>query len=142
MTEKVVPLFRDRDADDREAPLAERRSESAVPRPRPRTCRHTRADIEPDLRKLFCRDCGEVLDPFEHLLKLAREDGRWRQARDAAERTARQAQIRLDDLLLEEKRAKGRLKRARDRERELNTRLTRLDAELRAFTPDPQPEET
>lgn len=135
---KVVRLFSG--DGDREAPIRTKPRDSA--QPRPRECAHRRTEIDAGERRLYCRDCGELVEPFDFLLRLSEEDGRWRQARDAAHRAARQAQQRLDGLLLEEKRAKERLKRARDREQELNAKLTRLDAELRAFTPDPQPEET
>lgn len=138
-TDNVVPLHeRAKDAD---APVREKRDPNA-PRSRTRQCEHHETDIIPETRRLVCRKCGELVDPFDFLLKLAQEDGRWRAARDAAEREARLAKKRVEDLIREEHNAKGRLRRMRAQERDLQRALTQLDAELRAFTPDPQREES
>jgi hypothetical protein len=118
---------------DDAAPLTAKPRDPA--RPRPRECGHPKTVIDPDERRVTCRDCGEVVDAFDTLLVLAQADGRWREARDAAEREARLAQGRLDDLRKAEREASGRIGRLRDRERELEAQLRRLDAELRAFTP-------
>lgn len=43
-----------------------------------KACRHERTTIDPDLRTVGCRDCGEErLDPIEVLLGLARTWERW-----------------------------------------------------------------
>lgn len=120
------------------APLA-----TAPPDPsrRPtRQCGHDQGQVDPGAKVLVCSDCGEVLDPYAYLQKLAETWAIHDRSREAAEREARLAKQRVDDLLLEERRVKARLRRMRAQERDLQRALERLDAELRAFTPDPQPD--
>jgi transcription initiation factor TFIIIB Brf1 subunit/transcription initiation factor TFIIB len=128
---RIVPLFsEDRDS---AAPVTAKPRDPS--RPRTRQCKHAKTLIDPDHRRVVCKDCGEVVDAFDALLAIADDWDRHRQSRAAAERTARLAQKRLEDLQLEERRAKGRLRRMCVQERDLKNKLTRLDAELRSFTP-------
>lgn len=126
----VVQLFSGEG--DRAAPITAKPHDPS--KPRPRQCKHRRTEIDGQHRRLVCRDCGELVEAFDFLLKLTEEDGRWREARDAAKRSAGLAQQRLKDLHREEKNAKARLRRMRAQERDLNNKLTRLDAELRSFS--------
>lgn len=118
---------------DHDAPIREKRDPTARP---PRECRCQRTDIVPESRQLVCRDCGQLVDPFDFLLRLARADGQYRRAREAAEAQARLAEQRRDDLLRQETNARARVGRLKGKEAELSKRIERLDAELRAFTPD------
>jgi hypothetical protein len=130
---KVVPLFGE---GDRDAPITAKPRDPS--RPRPRKCSCKRTEIDTDHRRLVCRDCGQLVDAFDFLVKLGREDNRWREARDAAKREARLAEQRRDDRLREETNARARVGRLKAQERELQKRVDRLDAELRAFTPEPK----
>jgi len=130
----VVQLFPE--VGDRDAPITKRPKE-----PGRRPCRHNRTEIDEEKRRLECRDCGAEVPAFDFLLKLSREDGRWREARDAAERAARIAKGQLEDLERKEKNARARVRRLEGRERDLETSIRQLDAELRAFTPEPNPKE-
>lgn len=105
--------------------------------PRSQGCAHSHTEIDADQRLVVCKDCGSIVDAFDTLLALAGAHTRWKEAKEQAERQARLAQQRLGDLRAEERKISGRIGRMRTNEAELRSRLDRLDAELRAFSPDP-----
>jgi hypothetical protein len=100
----VIPLFPERDLTDGDRPVA---TES----PRPLYCGHRRTRLESSSRRVFCRDCGREVDPYDVLAGIAHEVERWIGYRKEAERRAREAQERLDVLLREERNAKARARR-------------------------------
>jgi hypothetical protein len=80
-----------------------------------RDCRHVRSTIDFGNRRIRCRDCNAELDPYQVLDDLAR-------ARESQIRTAQRyraeiehTRARLAKLEQQERNAKSRLKRARDR---------------------------
>jgi hypothetical protein len=127
---KVVPLFSK--TGDRDAPVTAKPRDPLTPRSR--ECKHREIEVDPNHRRVVCKSCGEVVDPIDSLQMLAADFDRYSKAREAAEREARLAQHRVDDLHREERNAKARLRRMRAQDRDLKNKLTRLDAELRSFT--------
>ena len=120
-------------ARDREQPTTAKPRDPR--RPAPKKCKHPRTEVDPNHRHVVCRDCGELVDAFEALVAIADNWDRLREIRDGADREARLAQKRLDDIRLDERRTKNRLRSMKAQERTLENRLARLDAELRSFTP-------
>lgn len=68
-------------------------------------CRHTRVIVDPRLRRVECRDCGETLDPVEVLLQYANKERQFHYRREALDKM----QERVRELATEEKRIKSRI---------------------------------
>lgn len=96
-----MPLFAAEGDDERPLSSAPERS----------YCRHDRAQLDEEARRVHCRDCGCELEAFAVLLQLARASERYIRQRDHAAREARQVQQRVQDLKRQERNAKARLRR-------------------------------
>lgn len=72
-------------------------------------CRHGALTITERQRRIECKSCGAVVDPFSVVLGYAREERMWRHW-DAE---ARKLRGEIAGLKAEEKRVKARLRRAR-----------------------------
>ena len=99
---EVVPLYRDRDLEDDDAPL--RLGEK-------RPCLHRKTRLDRDAHRLYCHECDAEVDPFAFLVRLAGEWGRWVTHRKEAERRAKAAHERLEETLRLERNARARLKK-------------------------------
>ena len=73
-------------------------------------CRHIKVTIDLETRQIIC-NCGQVLDPFDHLANLAaHQDLSWSRA-TRLEQEIKDSASRLKDLARQERNAKSRLKR-------------------------------
>jgi len=75
-------------------------------------CRHVRVLVDADLRRVECRECGEILDPIEVLLQFASKERQFSYRKDALENIQR----RVQELSKEERRIKARISRAKKKE--------------------------
>lgn len=99
----VHVLYGDADARAAEAPIH--------PQERRPFCAHRQIRLDNDAHRVFCRNCDVEVEPFQVLQDLAHDWSRWEDARGMAEREAKAARARLDDLLREERNAKARKRR-------------------------------
>jgi hypothetical protein len=83
--------------------------------PRPPYCGHRRFELDREARRVYCRDCGREVPAFEALELFSHEYDRWAQTRNRAEREARLAEARLEELARRERNAKARVRRAEGR---------------------------
>lgn len=106
----VFPITREiaRRLDERDGPDAPVLS---APPPEPGACKHPRATLDVDARRLSCSVCDQTLDPFAWIDALASDwDGyvrRWRLARDRV----RDLEKLVADLERQEKNARARVRR-------------------------------
>lgn len=63
-------------------------------------------------RRIYCKTCGEELDMFEYVATLARDWSWIASAHSTAVEKRKRAEKRLDEVLRQERNAKGRLKNA------------------------------
>lgn len=73
-----------------------------------RFCRHPRYTLDTEERAVLCRDCKEVLDPFNILVQFAEGERRALSYKKSLEETRGE----LDELRAEEKRIKARTRNA------------------------------
>lgn len=100
----VHVLYPDKDAADEAAPVH--------PSERPESwCSHRKVRLDDEKHRVFCRDCGREVDPYDVLLHLAHDWSIWVSARKEAERRAKVASDNLRELLRLEANAKARKKR-------------------------------
>lgn len=71
----------------------------------PRHCKHGPTLLCDTSRRVSCKDCGALLDPFDVLLSYARRERNWRYW----DSETRKARTELAELRAEERRAKARL---------------------------------
>lgn len=83
-----------------------------VTRRRKGYCGHRRSELDEDSRRVYCRECGEELDPFTVLQKLAGEPERWHGYVERAKAEAKRAEAELADLKRQLRNAKARARRA------------------------------
>ena len=67
--------------------------------------------IDEHFRILECEGCGKKIDPFEYLLKIARENDMYWDMRKRYKKEAQEVHARLQELKREEKNTKARIKR-------------------------------
>lgn len=87
-------------------------------RPRDRSkgfCQHARVELDTDVRRVYCRDCGDEVPAFDHLLWLARHFERYVSRVKEAKREAEMRERSLEEVKREERNAKARLRRVRSR---------------------------
>lgn len=99
---EIIRLYPDRDAEDEDAPLHRDKKES---------CTHRRVSLDPDAKRVRCRDCDREVSAFDFLARLAGDWEYWVRHRKEAERRARLASTRLEELLRLENNARARLRR-------------------------------
>lgn len=104
-SEAVVIAFAPRGRDDD-------RVICQTPRPRRSSCRHSHLEVDASIRKVFCVDCEEEVDPIDALNTLAYECDRYVHSRDRLEREAKQASVTLEDLKRQVRNAKAQLRRS------------------------------
>lgn len=103
----VIPLRPGQDATDDDRPLS-----SA---PREPFCAHRRTELRNSERRVYCRACGREVPAFDVLSDLCRDWERFIEGRQEAERRRAVALANLEDLLRDERNAKGRIRNARRR---------------------------
>jgi len=74
----------------------------------PGFCRHYQVSLDGKQRTVSCSDCGKALDAFDVLLGYARGERRWQ----TWDTLVREAQERVHQLKVEERKAKARLRNA------------------------------
>lgn len=79
---------------------------------RKRWCPHTRTRLDAESRRVFCRGCGDEVDAFSVLVDIAREGDRLLADRDHLRNQIAILEGKVADLKAEERRVKGRLRRA------------------------------
>lgn len=100
---EVVAIHPDRDLEDEDAPLDTK--------PRGPACLHRRIRLDTEAHRAYCRECDREIDPFAFLKGLAGDWERYMRFRKEAERRARAAEARLQELLRLERNARARLKK-------------------------------
>lgn len=100
---EIVELFPDRDLTDDDAPI--RRD------PKTSFCRHHKTRLDRDARRIYCRECDAEVDSFTVIDRLVADSETWIRHRKEAERRARAAQTRLEEILRLERNARSRLKK-------------------------------
>jgi hypothetical protein len=78
---------------------------------RKRFCPHHHTRLEPNSRRVFCRDCGDELDAYEVLSNIAHDGDRIEQHRDQLRNQVASLEARVEELKREERNAKGRKRR-------------------------------
>ena len=87
-----------------------------------RYCDHGRITLDEHNRLVSCAECGATLDPFQYLLKQADVLQRaWTNYRIAAKKVE-DLSTSISNLLAEEKRIKGRVRRAKEAQPVIDTR--------------------
>lgn len=74
-------------------------------------CRHNRIVVDPELRKIACKACGETLDPVQVLYQYAIKERQFQNSCDRMRDIAK----RIGELKTEEKRIKSRIRYAKGR---------------------------
>jgi hypothetical protein len=72
-------------------------------------CRHSRVLVDPELRRVICKECDVTLDPIEVLLEYASFERRFQYRRE----TMNDMREKILELQAEEKRIKSRIKYAK-----------------------------
>ncbi|MEQ9948123.1 hypothetical protein [Pectobacterium aroidearum] len=115
---------------DDNADIKEMRNFVEAPKPEGRTCRHERVVVSEHERSVKCRLCSAVLDPFDHMLALAKKETRieW-------ELTGLRSEIKshregLETLKREEANCKGRMRNAQNRLNDINGQIRAANQEL------------
>lgn len=122
---KIVPLFPEVDEDD--APVKARP-------PEPKACRHRHVELDPDARRVYCRDCEQEVPAFDALMMFSGEGfDRWKQTREHLQRDVQRLRGQLEQAERDERNTKARARNAKKRLEDLEARSDRLEAELRSF---------
>ncbi len=94
---------------------AERKGLQQKQKARKPYCPHNSTMLDPHTRSVECKNCGSIIDPFDYLLKIARNNDMYWNMRKEYEQEATEARKRLDDLLRRERNTKNRLQRAEEK---------------------------
>jgi hypothetical protein len=108
-TAEVVPLFPLDEEGTEASPILTR--EGTGKGPRQTYCSHDRVELDTDARRVYCRQCGREVPPFDYLKKLARKFEQYTTALAEAKRQTRVAEANLAELKREERNAKARARR-------------------------------
>lgn len=102
------------------------RLEPGQERPKARTkqkdytgCQHMYVLVDEELRTLECEDCGVPVDPISHMVKQAYEEVQFCYTLDVLRQEASRLRESIDVLKKEERNAKARVRRVRQREAEI-----------------------
>jgi hypothetical protein len=69
-------------------------------------CHHSRITVNPELRKIECSECSEILDPIHVILEYAKKERRFQFRRDVMSNLEKS----IKALKEEEKKVKSRLR--------------------------------
>lgn len=79
-----------------------------------RRCDHRQTRFSKASRRLICLKCGEEVDAFDVVLKLAADRERLDQQREHVIRGCRMGEARLAEILRQERNAKARMRRLKE----------------------------
>ncbi|WP_409311412.1 hypothetical protein [Pectobacterium sp. B1J-3] len=115
---------------DDNADIKEMRNFVEAPKPEGRTCRHERVIVSEHERSVNCRLCGAVLEPFDHLLALAKQETKVEWELRSLRMEIKSHREGLEKLKREEANCKGRLRNAQNRLGEINGQIQVANQEL------------
>ncbi|MGM3172483.1 hypothetical protein [Dickeya lacustris] len=115
---------------DDNADIKEMRNFVEAPKPEGLTCRHERVVVSEHERSVACRLCGAVLEPFDHLLALAKKETRIEWELTGLRHEIKSHREGLEKLKREEANCKGRLRNAQNRLSDINGQIHAANQEL------------
>lgn len=115
---------------DDNADIKEMRNFVEAPKPEGRTCQHERVIVSEHERSVKCRLCGAVLEPFDHLLALAKQETKVEWELRSLRMEIKSHREGLEKLKREEVNSKGRLRNAQNRLSEINGQIHTANQEL------------
>ncbi|WP_315707562.1 hypothetical protein [Brenneria uluponensis] len=115
---------------DSNADIKEMRNFVEAPKPERRTCRHEQVMVSEHERQVMCRLCGAILEPFDHMLALAKQETKVEWELRSLRLEIKSHREGLEKLKREEANCKGRVRNAQNRLSEINGQIHSANQEL------------
>ncbi|WP_224552895.1 hypothetical protein [Pectobacterium versatile] len=115
---------------DDNADIKEMRNFVEAPKPEGRTCHHERVVVSEHERSVKCRLCSAVLEPFDHLLALAKQETKVEWELRSLRMEIKSHREGLGTLKREEANCKGRMRNAQNRLSDINGQIRAANQEL------------